>query len=481
MAHARRDGESCPQGVVAMKDLAAFYFGGITAMTQITETVLRDGHQSLFATRMRTKDIVDACPILDRVGFASLEAWGGATFDACLRFLAEDPWDRLRQVKKAAPNTPIQMLLRGQNVVGYRNYADDVVEAFVPLAAKNGVDIFRVFDALNDTRNMATAIRAVNKAGKHAQGTISYTTSPFHTPEQYVSTVKELERLGCSSICIKDMAGIIMPAAATELIRAIKKACDLPVALHSHCTSGIAPLAYQAAIEAGVDRIDCALSPLSGGTSQPPTESFAYSLVGTKHDAQLDLKALAEATAYFKELRPRYESLINPISERVDTRVLEYQVPGGMLSNLLSQLSIQNKLDRFEEVLAEVPRVRADFGYPPLVTPSSQIVGVQAVFNVLLGERYKVVGTETKEMVRGMYGRTPAPIDEAVLKKILKNDKPIEGRPADHIAPELPALREKFESTGLIKRPEDLLTLAMNPDVGRAFLSGEVKAEELPA
>jgi pyruvate carboxylase subunit B len=343
------------------------------------------------------------------------------------------------------------------------------------------VDIFRVFDALNDTRNMETAIREVVKAGKHAQGAISYTTSPFHTVEQYVKDIRELEGLGCASICIKDMAGVITPGDARELITAIKKATDLPLVLHSHCTSGIAPMAYQAAIEAGVDRVDCAISPFGGGTSQPCTESVAYAIAGTPHDAGLDLKALAEVTAFFKELRQKYLGLINPISERVDTRVLEYQVPGGMLSNLLSQLEVQKKLDRFEEVLAEVPRVRADFGYPPLVTPSSQIVGVQAVFNVLLGERYKVVGTETKEMVRGMYGRTPAPIDPAVRQKILKKIAPIEGRPADHIEPELPALRERFEGSGLIKKPEDLLTLAMNPEVGRAFLAGEVKAEVLPS
>jgi pyruvate carboxylase subunit B len=449
-------------------------------MTEICETALRDAHQSLFATRMRTSDIVAACPLLDRVGFASLEVWGGATFDSCLRFLAEDPWDRLRLIREAAPNTPIQMLLRGQNIVGYRNYADDVVEAFVELSARY-LDVFRIFDALNDTRNMETAIRAVKRAGKHAQGAISYTTSPFHTIEQYVKDIKVLERLGCDSICIKDMSGIITPPAARDLIRAIKKATDLPLSLHSHCTAGIAPMAYQAAIDAGVDRVDCAISPIGGGTSQPHTESVAYAMAGTEHDAGLDLKALAEVTAFFKEIRRKYDGLIDPISERVDTRVLEYQIPGGMLSNMLSQLKEQRKLDRLEEVLDEVPRVRADFGYPPLVTPSSQIVGVQAIFNVLLGGRYKVVGTETKELVRGMYGRTPAPIDPEVRKKILKNLEPIDGRPADSIEPELPGLRAKYESTGLIKRPEDLITLAMNPAVGEAFLSGKTTAEKLPS
>ncbi len=447
-------------------------------MTQITETALRDAHQSLIATRMRTKDIVEACPLLDRVGYASLEAWGGATFDSCLRFLNEDPWDRLAAVKRAAPRTPIQMLLRGQNVVGYRNYPDDVVEAFVPLAAKNGVDVFRVFDALNDTRNMETAIRAVVKAGKHAQGGISYTTSPFHTVERFVELARSLEGLGCESICIKDMAGVITPPDAVALVRALKRATDLPIVLHSHCTSGIAPMAYHAAIEAGVDRVDCAISPFGGGTAQPPTESIVYAIRGTEHDAGLDLKALSEVTAYFKEVRARYESLVDPISERVDTRVLEYQIPGGMLSNLISQLKGQKKLDRLEEVLAEVPRVREEFGFPPLVTPSSQIVGVQAVFNVLLGERYKIVGKETKEMVRGMYGRTPAPMAPEVVAKILKKEKPIEGRPADHLEPELPALRE--EHRDIIRREEDLLTLAMNPMVGKAFLTGEAKAEPEP-
>jgi len=448
-------------------------------MTQITETALRDAHQSLIATRMRTKDIVDACPLLDKVGYASLEAWGGATFDSCLRFLAEDPWERLHAVKEAAPNTPIQMLLRGQNIVGYRNYADDVVEAFVPLAAKNGVDIFRVFDALNDIRNMETAIKAVLKTGKHAQGTLSYTTSPVHTVELYVKLAKDLEALGCQSICIKDMAGVITPPHAKELVEALKRSTDLPIVLHSHCTSGIAPMAYYAGIQAGVDRVDCAISPFGGGTAQPPTESIAYAIAGTEHDAGLDLKALAEVTAYFKEVRKRYEKLVNPISERVDTRVLEYQIPGGMLSNLLSQLEAQKKLDRLEEVLAEVPRVRAEFGYPPLVTPTSQIVGVQAVFNVLLGKRFKVVGKETKEMIRGAYGRMPGPIDPDVMKLILKGEEPISDRPADHLEPELPALREKYEPMGLIKKPEDLLTLAMNPSVGEAFLKGEVTAEAM--
>jgi len=448
-------------------------------MTQITETALRDAHQSLFATRLRSADVIAAAPLLDKVGFASLEAWGGATFDAPLRFLNEDPWERLRQVKAAAPGTPIQMLLRGQNLVGYRNYADDVVEEFVALAAKNGVDVFRVFDALNDTRNMEASIRAVKKAGKHAQGTVSYTTSPVHTVAAFVETAVRLEELGCDSLCIKDMSGIIMPAAAHELILALKKKVGLEIVLHSHCTAGTAPMAYQAAIEAGVDRLDCAISPFGGGTSQPHTESIAYAVRGTERDAGVDFDALAVATEHFKELRRRYDPLIDPISERVDTRVLTYQIPGGMLSNLLSQLKNQKKLDRLEEVLAEVPRVRADCGYPPLVTPTSQIVGVQAVFNVLLG-RYKVVGNETRNLIRGGYGRTPAPIEPEFKKRILKGEEPIDCRPADLLEPELDRLRAEFEPSGLVETPEDLLTLAMNPQVGKAFLSGEVTAETAP-
>jgi pyruvate carboxylase subunit B len=448
-------------------------------MTQITETALRDAHQSLFATRMRTADVVEAAPYLDRVGFASLEAWGGATFDAPLRFLNEDPWERLRMTKAAAPNTPIQMLLRGQNLVGYRNYADDVVDLFVELAAKNGVDVFRVFDALNYAPNMRRSVEAVKRAGRHAQGCVSYTTSPVHTPESFVAVARELREMGCDSICIKDMSGIIMPGVAHDLVKALKEAVGLPVVLHGHCTAGIAPMAYQAAAAAGVDRLDCAISPIGGGAAQPHTESVAYALRGTRGDAGIDFDALADATEHFKAVRERYGSLIDPISERVDPRVLTYQVPGGMLSNLLSQLKAQKKLDRLEEVLAEVPRVRADCGYPPLVTPTSQIVGVQAVLNVLMG-RYKVVGNETKALVQGGYGQTPGPIDPEFKRRILKGEDPIEGRPADRLEPELDALRAEFEPTGLVRRPEDLLTLAMNPQVGKAFLSGEVVAERLP-
>ncbi len=448
-------------------------------MTKICETALRDAHQSLFATRMRTSDIIEAAPLLDKVGYSSLEAWGGATFDACLRFLNEDPWERLRQVKAAAPNTPIQMLLRGQNLLGYRNYADDVVDLFVAVSAKNGVDIFRIFDALNDMRNMQRSIQAVKKAGKHAQGAISYTTSPVHTNEKFLQLSREFKELGCDSIAIKDMSGIIMPKVAYELITAIKKDVGLPVILHSHCTAGTAHIAYYAAAEAGVDVLDCSISPIGGGTAQPHTESIAYALAGSAADTGVDFKVLGEVTELFKGIRKKYDSLIDPISEKVDTRVLTYQVPGGMLSNLISQLKAQKKMEKLEEVLAEVPRVRADCGYPPLVTPTSQIVGVQAVFNVIMG-RYKVVGNETKNLVKGGYGRTPAPIDPEFQKKILGNEQPIEGRAADSIAPELAKLRAEYAASGLVKSDEDLLTLAMNPQVGKEFLSGNVKAEKPP-
>ncbi len=448
-------------------------------MTKIMETALRDAHQSLFATRMRTEDVIEAAPLLDKVGFTAIEAWGGATFDAPIRFLNEDPWERLRAVKKAAPNTPIQMLLRGQNLVGYRHYADDVVDYFVELAAKNGVDVFRIFDALNYLPNLEASIKAVKRAGKHAQGCFSYTTSPVHTTEKFVEMAKTLREMGCDSICIKDMSGIIMPEVAFKLISALKKEVGLPVDLHGHCTAGIAPMAYQAATQADVDILDCSISPIGGGTAQPPTESVAHALRGTKNDPGIDYDALTDVSNHFKKVRERYNSLINPISEKVDTRILQYQVPGGMLSNLLSQLEMQKKLDRLQEVLEEVPRVREECGYPPLVTPSSQIVGVQAVFNVLLG-RWKVVGKETKHLIRGGYGQTPAPIEPEFQKKILKGQVPITGRPADEIEPELDKLRAEFEPTGLIKKPEDLLTLAMNPQVGKSFLSGEIEAEPNP-
>ena len=401
------------------------------AKVRLCELALRDAHQSLFATRMRTRDMLPIAEELDDIGFFSLEAWGGATFDTCIRFLNEDPWERLRSLKKYITKTPIQMLLRGQNLVGYRHYSDDVVEKFVEYAAKNGVDIFRVFDALNDTRNLLTSIKVAKRMDAHVQGAISYTTSPVHTLESYVAMGEELASLECDSLCIKDMAGLITPSAAYNLVKALKKEVGLPVCLHSHSTSGMASMSHYAACEAGVDILDTAISPLSGGASHPPTESIVAALKGTKYDTGLDIDKLGKVASYFRDVRTKYSALINPISEKVDVNVLIYQIPGGMLSNLISQLKEQNAVDRFEEVLKEVPRVREELGYPPLVTPTSQIVGTQAVLNVLMGERYKVVPKEVKNYVLGYYGKPPAPIQPEILKKLTEGMEPITCRPAD--------------------------------------------------
>ena len=448
---------------------------------KITDTTLRDAHQSLMATRLRTADILPIAEELDRVGFFSLEAWGGATFDACIRFLNEDPWERLCTFKAHIPKTPLQMLLRGQNLVGYRHYADDVVEEFVRLAIKNGVGIFRIFDALNDIRNMITAINAVKKGKAHVQGTICYTVSPVHTIESFVKMAVELEKAGCDSICIKDMAGLIIPQAASDLIRALKKAVRLPISLHSHCTSGVAPLSYEAAVQAGVDILDTAMGPFSGGTSQPPTESVVAALKGTQFDTGLDLELMAGIGAHFTTLREKYESLLDPIAQRPDINVFLHQIPGGMLSNLLSQLKEQNKVEKYQEVLKEIPRVRQDLGFPPLVTPTSQIVGTQAVLNVILGERYARVTKEVKEYCLGSYGRTPAPIDPQIRKKIIGKEKPTEGRPADLIKPQLNDLKKEAQRMGILKKEEDLITYALYPNVAPKFLRGELKEEVLPA
>jgi len=447
---------------------------------KITDTTLRDAHQSLMATRLRTADILPIAEELDRVGFFSLECWGGATFDACIRFLNEDPWERLRTFKAHIPKTPLQMLLRGQNLVGYRHYADDVVEEFVRLAIKNGVGIFRIFDALNDIRNMITAINAVKKGKAHVQGTICYTVSPVHTIESFVKMAVELEKAGCDSICIKDMAGLIIPQAASDLIRALKKAVRLPISLHSHCTSGVAPLSYEAAVQADVDILDTAMGPFSGGTSQPPTESVVAALKGTQFDTGLDLELMAGIGAHFTTLREKYESLLDPIAQRPDINVFLHQIPGGMLSNLLSQLKEQNKVEKYQEVLKEIPRVRQDLGFPPLVTPTSQIVGTQAVLNVILGERYARVSKEVKEYCLGFYGRTPAPIDPQIKKKIIGKEKPIEGRPADLIKPQLEDLRKEAQRMGILKKEEDLVTYALYPNVAPKFLRGELKEEIIP-
>ena len=400
---------------------------------QFTETVLRDANQSLIATRLPYDKFEPILEKMDQAGFYSVECWGGATFDVCLRFLNEDPWERLRKIRAKMPNTKLQMLLRGQNILGYKHYPDDVVRRFVRASVKNGIDIIRIFDALNDTDNLKVAIEETIKQGAMASGTISYTTSPVHTTAKFVEMVKELKQMGVSSICIKDMAGIMTPQSAYDLVSGIKDAVDLPVVLHTHCTTGLAFMTYLKGIEAGADVIDTAISPFSGGTSQPATETLYYALKELGYDVALDEKILIEMANFFKPIRNDYlaDGTLNPISMTTDTQCLTYQIPGGMLSNLLSQLKMMNALDKFEEALIETPRVRKDMGYPPLVTPTSQLVGSQAVQNVLAGERYKNVGAEIKAYCRGEYGRTPAPIDEEVRAKILNGEKPIEGRYAD--------------------------------------------------
>ena len=446
---------------------------------KIIETAFRDAHQSLLATRMRTRDMLPIAEKMDKVGFFSLEAWGGATFDTCIRYLNEDPWERLIALKDVVKKTPIQMLLRGQNLVGYKHYPDDVVRNFVEKSYENGVDVFRIFDALNDVRNMELSIKVAKEQGAHVQGTISYTTSPFHTLEKYVELAKELEALECDSVSIKDMAGLISPTDTYELVKTLKDETDLLINLHCHCTSGMTPMSYYAACEAGVDILDTAISPLSWGASQPPTESIVAGLVGTPYATELDLKLLSEIKKYFEGIRKKYSSLIDPISEKVDTDVLLYQIPGGMLSNLVSQLKEQNALDRYEEVLKEMPRVREELGYPPLVTPTSQIVGIQAVMNVLSGERYKNVTKEVKEYIKGYYGRPPAPINKEVAIKIIGNAEVIDSRPADLLKPELEKFRAEGEKMGIIKKDEDILTYALYPAIAPKFLRGEVIEEPL--
>jgi pyruvate carboxylase subunit B len=447
----------------------------------ITDTTLRDAHQSLIATRLRTEDMLPLARLLDRAGFWSVEAWGGATFDSCIRYLAEDPWERLRLLKDILPRTPVQMLLRGQNLVGYRHYPDDVVDRFVAAAQKNGVDIFRIFDALNDVRNMDRSMRAVKDVGAHLQGAISYTLSPAHSIPAFVSMAEDLASRGADSICIKDMAGLIMPAAARELITGIKRTTGLPVCLHSHSTSGIASMSYQAAIDAGVDILDTAMSPFALGTSQPPTESVVASLVGTERDTGIDLLTLREARNACLALRERYGALVDPITERVDSDVLIYQLPGGMISNLVSQLKEQDALDRLDEVFAEVPRVRKDLGYPPLVTPTSQIVGTQAVLNVLIGDRYKTVTKEVRDYLRGLYGLSPAPVDGNVLRQILSDgEEVVVCRPADLLEPVYEKMRAEATEQGFVRYPEDVLTYILYPAIAPSFLRGERSAEAIP-
>ena len=446
---------------------------------KITETALRDAHQSLLATRMRTRDMVPIEEEMDKIGFHSVEAWGGATFDTCIRYLNEDPWERLRNLKSEFTRTPIQMLLRGQNLVGYKHYPDDIVTKFVEKSYENGVDIFRVFDALNDIRNMEQTIKVAKAQGAHVQGTISYTISPVHTLDDFVELAKELEALECDSVAIKDMAGLINPATAYELVSRLKEETDLLVNLHCHCTSGMTPISYYAACEAGVDILDTAISPLAWGTSQPPTESMIAALQGTPYDTGLDLTALNDIKKYFDQLREKYAALIDPIAERVDTDVLIYQIPGGMLSNLISQLKEQNALDRYSDVLEEMPRVRKDMGYPPLVTPTSQIVGIQAVMNVLSGERYKTVSNEVKEYMKGNYGKPPAKVNEEIASKIIGDEEVITCRPADLLEPEFDKYKSEGMEKGFVKNDEDALTYALYPAIAPAFLKGETSEEEL--
>lgn len=439
------------------------------AKIKITETVLRDAHQSLIATRMPIEDMLPILPKMDKVGYYSAEVWGGATFDACLRFLDEDPWERLRTIRKNMPNTKLQMLFRGQNMLGYRHYADDVLEYFVQKAVANGIDIIRIFDALNDLRNLKVAIAAAKKEGAHAQVAISYTTGEIFTNEYYVNYAKQIEAEGADSICIKDMAALLTPYKTSELVKDIKSAVKIPIQLHTHYTSGLASMCLLKGIEAGADMIDTAMSPLALGTSHAPTESMVAALQGTEYDTGLDLVLLNEIRDYFMILREKYikSGLLDPKMLATDANALIYQVPGGMLSNLLSQLKQAGKEDQLTAVLQEVPRVRKDAGFPPLVTPSSQIVGTQAVYNVIMGERYKTVTKEFKGMVKGEYGKTPVPIDPEFRKKIIGDEEPIECRPADLLEPELDKLRE--ECSEWIEQEEDVLSYAQFPKVAPKF------------
>ncbi|MBK5246450.1 MAG: oxaloacetate decarboxylase subunit alpha [Peptostreptococcaceae bacterium] len=433
------------------------------AKVKITETVLRDGHQSLIATRMTTDEMVPILETMDNVGYNALEMWGGASYDACLRFLDEDPWERLRTIRKNIKKTKLQMLLRGQNLVGYKHYADDVVYEFVDKAISNGIDIIRIFDALNDTRNLEAAIKATKKFGGHAQGAISYTISPVHTNQVFIKLAKEIEQMGADSICIKDMAGLLDPYNTYELVKAIKKEIKVPLELHTHATSGLGSMSYMKAIEAGADIIDTAISPFAEGTSQPPTESFVAALKGTQYDTGIDLELLDKVTEYFIPIRQKYidSGLMDPKLMGVDINALLYQVPGGMLSNLVSQLKQANAMDKFDEVLNEIPRVREDLGYPPLVTPTSQIVGTQAVLNVVMGERYKMIPNEVKMVVKGMYGKTTIPIKPEIVKKIIGDEEQITCRPADLIPPEMDNIRK--EAAKYMEQEEDALSMAMLP------------------
>ena len=438
---------------------------------KIVETALRDGHQSLFATRMTTEEVLSAAEELDNAGYYALEVWGGATFDSCISFLNEDPWERLRKVRAVCKKTKLQMLFRGQNILGYHHYADDVVDKFCELSIKNGIDIIRVFDALNDVRNLKQAVESTKKYGGECQIALSYTTSPIHTVDYYVELAKEVEKMGADSLCIKDMAGVLLPETAYELVSKLKAAVKLPIELHGHCTGGIMEMTYRKAIEAGVDIIDTALSPISGGTSQPSTEAFVYALHGTKYDTNLNVDMLNKAAKKMNKIIDKYLSngLLNPKALSYNPNILKYQVPGGMLSNLMKQLSDQGAMDKYDEVLNEVPRVRKDMGYPPLVTPLSQMVGTQAVMNVITGQRYKMVPKEIKEYLHGLYGAAPAPVNEEVRKQIIGDDEVITYRPADKIEPQFEMYKEKYKD--LCKSDEDVLTCALFEQKAVKFLT----------
>ncbi|HPW53150.1 MAG TPA: oxaloacetate decarboxylase subunit alpha [Erysipelotrichaceae bacterium] len=439
-------------------------------MVKIVETSVRDGHQSLFATRMTTEEVVKLCRKYDEIGFHAIEVWGGATFDSCLRFLNEDPWERLRKVRAVCKKTRLQMLFRGQNILGYRHYSDDIVDLFCKKSIENGIDIIRVFDALNDIRNLRQAVESTKKYGGECQIALSYTTSPVHTIDYYVQLAQEIQQMGADSICIKDMAGVLTPQDATALVTALKKGCKLPLELHSHCTAGVCEMTYMAAIKAGVDIVDTSMSPLSNGTAQPSTQALNNSLKNTEFDPGLNEKAIREIEPTVTEIVDKYikNGLLSPKSLQINPNILTYQVPGGMLSNMIKQLSDQGAMDKYEEVLQEIPKVRKDLGYPPLVTPMSQMVGTQAVFNVLSGQRYKMTAREVKDYLQGRYGKTPAEVDPKIRKLIIGDDEVITCRPADLLEPEFEGLKEKYKD--IAKSDEDVLSLALFEQVAVDFL-----------
>ena len=448
-------------------------------MVRIVETSVRDGHQSLFATRMTTQEVVKLCEIYDKVGFHAIEVWGGATFDSCMLFLNEDPWERLRAVRKVCKNTKLQMLFRGQNILGYRHYSDDVVDMFCKKSIENGIDIIRVFDALNDIRNLRQAVESTKKYGGECQIALSYTTSPVHTIKYYVDLAKEIEKLGADSICIKDMAGVLTPEDATKLVTALKKEVKIPLELHSHCTAGICEMTYMAAIKAGVDIVDTSVSPLSNGTAQPSTQALSVALKGTEYDPKLNMDEIHVAEPIVVDIVNKYvkNGLLNPKSFQVNPNILNYYVPGGMLSNMIKQLTDQGAMDKYEEVLKEIPNVRKDLGYPPLVTPMSQMVGTQAVLNILNGERYKMCAKEIKDYLHGKYGKAPAEINEEVKKKIIGDDEVITCRPADLLEPEFEKLKEKYKD--IAQSDEDVLSLALFEQVATDFLKKKYQKNEV--